>query len=217
MLEEIERIVEYGILKDIEEAVRSALEEGITATAVLDTMINALVKVGERYQRKELFVPDMLISAMTMQRGVGILKPLFAADDGSRYGKFIIGTVRGDLHDIGKNLVSMMVSAAGFQVIDLGVDVPPEKFIEAIRENPDCRVVGVSALLTTTLEAMRKTVPAITEAGRRSQVKIMVGGTPVTQAFADRIGADVHTSNAAEAAIKARELAKEQESKNASP
>ncbi len=211
MLEEIERIVEYGILKDIEEAVRGALEEGITATAVLDTMINALVKVGERYQRKEIFVPDMLISAMTMQRGVGILKPFFAAEGGSRYGKYIIGTVRGDLHDIGKNLVSMMVSAAGFEVIDLGVDVPPEKFIEAIKENPDCRVVGISALLTTTLEAMRKTVQAITEAGLRSRVKIMVGGTPVTQAFAEKIGADAYTPNAAEAALKARELAGQRE------
>jgi methylmalonyl-CoA mutase cobalamin-binding domain/chain len=206
MLETIERLVEYGNLKEIEGAVREALEEGVTAATILDTMIEALVNVGNRYHKKEIFVQDMLIAAMTMQRGVEILKPLLAGVAEAKYGKYIIGTVKGDLHDIGKNLVSMMIQAAGFEVIDLGVDVSPERFIEAIKNNPDCKVVGISALLTTTLGAMQKTVEAITKAGLRSQVKIMVGGTPVTQAFADKIGADVYTSNAGEAAIKAREL-----------
>lgn len=207
MLETIERLVEYGDLKEIEGAVSEALEEGITAATILETMIGALVNVGKRYHKKEIFVQEMLIAAMTMQRGVGILKPLLSGEAEVQFGKYIIGTVKGDLHDIGKNLVSMMIQAAGFEVIDLGVDVPPERFIEAIKDNPDCKVVGISALLTTTLGAMQKTVEAITKAGLRSQVKIMVGGTPVTQAFADKIGADVYTSNAGEAAVKAKELA----------
>ena len=209
MLETIEKLVEYGDLKEIEGAVRAALEEGITAQTILEAMIDALINVGKRYHRKEIFVQEMLIAAMTMQRGVGILKPLLTGVAEVQFGKYIIGTVKGDLHDIGKNLVSMMISAAGFEVIDLGVDVPPERFIEAIKNNPDCRVVGISALLTTTLGAMQKTVEAITNAGLRSQVKIMVGGTPVTQAFADKIGADVYTSNAGEAAVKAKELVKQ--------
>jgi methylmalonyl-CoA mutase cobalamin-binding domain/chain len=209
MLDTIEKLVEYGDLKEIEGAVREALEEGITAETILNTMINALTIVGKRYHKKEIFVQEMLIAAMTMQRGVGILKPLLTGVAEVQFGKYIIGTVKGDLHDIGKNLVSMMISAAGFEVIDLGVDVPPERFIEAIKNNPDCKVVGISALLTTTLSAMQKTVEAITKAGLRSQVKIMVGGTPVTQAFADKIGADVYTSNAGEAAVRAKELAKQ--------
>jgi methylmalonyl-CoA mutase cobalamin-binding domain/chain len=138
---------------------------------------------------------------------VEVLKPLLAGKSVTSYGKFIIGTVQGDLHDIGKNLVALMVESAGFDVIDLGVDVPAEKFVEAIKANPDCKVVGVSALLTTTMEAMKNTVKAIIEAGLKSQVKIMVGGAPITPEFAEEIGADAYTPDAGSAAQKAKELA----------
>jgi len=163
--------------------------------------------VGDRFQRNEIFVPEMLVAAMTMKKGVTVLKPLLAGDAAGKYGKFIIGTVAGDLHDIGKNLVALMVESAGFEIIDLGVDVPAEKFIEAIKGNPDCKVVGLSALLTTTMDAMKTTVKAITDAGLKSQVKILVGGAPITEDFANSIGADAYTSDAGGAAVTAKELA----------
>lgn len=207
MNDRLREYVERGDLKEIEDTVRAALAAGESAREILDVMNEALEEVGARFQRKEIFVPDMLVAAMAMQRGVGVLKPLFREEDPVNRGKYIIGTVRGDLHDIGKNLVMMLLEASGFKVIDLGVDVPPERFIEAIRANPDCHVVGLSALLTTTLSAMGRTVAAITEAGLRDQVKIMVGGTPVTEAFARKIGADAYTSDAAGAVERAKALA----------
>ena len=148
----------------------------------------------------------MLVAARAMKKGVEVLKPHLAGDNSATVGKYIIGTVAGDLHDIGKNLVAMMIESAGFEVIDLGVDVPAEKFVEAIKSNPDCKVVGLSALLTTTMPAMKDTVAAIIDAGPKSQVKIMVGGAPITQEFADEIGADAYTADAASAAQKAKEL-----------
>ena len=135
------------------------------------------------------------------------LRPLLAGSDTVSYGKFIIGTVEGDLHDIGKNLVALMVESAGFEVIDLGVDVPAAKFVETIKANPDCKVVGVSALLTTTMQAMRDTVAAINAAGLNSQVKVMIGGAPITPEYAAEIGADAFTPDAGSAATKAKALA----------
>ncbi len=207
MLELIKETVVNGKLKKIEEAVNNALSEGATAQEVLDSMMVAMDEVGSKFQKNEIYVPEMLVAAKTMQRGVGVLKPLLGGTGVGKYGKYIIGTVAGDLHDIGKNLVAMMIEAAGFEVIDLGIDVPAEKFVEAVKANPDCHVVGVSALLTTTMEAMRITVKALIDAGLKSQVKIMVGGAPITQAFADEIGADAYTTDAASAALKAKELA----------
>ena len=207
MIETVKQAVAGGKIKLIQGAVQEALDGGASAAEILGTMSAAMEEVGARFQSGDLFVPEMLVAAKTMQRGVAVLKPLLGGGEGAQYGKFIIGTVAGDLHDIGKNLVAMMVESAGFEVIDLGVDVPAEKFVEAIQANPDCKVVGVSALLTTTMEAMRGTVKAITDAGLRDRVKIMVGGAPITQAFADEIGADAYTTDAGSAAEKARELA----------
>jgi Predicted cobalamin binding protein len=206
-LQEVANAVETGKLKKIEGIVQEAIDGGAAAGDILNTMIDTMGVIGEKFQRNEIFVPEMLVAALTMKKGVSVIQPLMAADAGAKYGKFVIGTVSGDLHDIGKNLVALMVESAGFEVIDLGVDVPAEKFVETIKANPDCKVVGVSALLTTTMEAMKNTVAAIAEAGLKSQVKILVGGAPITTAFADEIGADAYTPDAGSAATKAKELA----------
>lgn len=151
-------------------------------------------------------MPEMLIAAKAMKKGVEVLKPHLAAGAAGAKGKVIIGTVAGDLHDIGKNLVAMMIESAGFEVIDLGVDVPKEKFAEAYCANPDAKIIACSALLTTTMPAMQDTVAYLNEQDFRKNIKIMVGGAPVTQAFADEIGADAYTEDAASAAQKADEL-----------
>lgn len=200
------KLVESGDLKAIEEAVQQALDQGTEPDVVLDDMVRALSYVGERFQKKEIFISEMLIAAMTIQRGVNVLKPLYMEKRLPDRGVYILGTVKGDLHDIGKNIVAVMLEAAGFRVVDLGVDVSAQRFIEALRENPDCRIVGISALLTTTLSSLKKTVAAIREAGLREDLKIMVGGNPVTAEFAETIGADAYTENAAAAAAKAVEL-----------
>ena len=207
MLDDVKQAVFSGKIKLIQGAVQQTLDEGVSASEILDAMSAAMDDVGAKFQSGEIFVPEMLVAAKTMQRGVQVLKPHLAGDGGMKYGKFIIGTVSGDLHDIGKNLVAMMVESAGFEVIDLGVDANAEKFVEAVKANPDCKVVGISALLTTTMEAMRATVKAITDAGLRDQVKIMVGGAPITQAFADEIGADAYTTDAGAAVEIAKKLA----------
>ncbi|HHU22354.1 MAG TPA: cobalamin-binding protein [Clostridiales bacterium] len=206
-LQEVMKAVETGKLKQIEELVQSAIDEGIEANEILNAMIETMGVIGDKFQRNEIFVPEMLVAGLTMKKGVEVLKPLLAGANVTSYGKFIIGTVQGDLHDIGKNLVALMVESAGFEVIDLGVDVPAQKFVEAIKANPDCKVVGVSALLTTTMEAMKVTVKAIIDAGLKSQVKILVGGAPITPEFAEEIGADAYTPDAGSAAQKAKELA----------
>ena len=206
MMDNVKQAILTGKLKKIEGIVQEALEAGLAPVEILNAMISTMDEVGEKFQNNEIFVPEMLVAALTMKKGVANLKPLLAGEDTNSYGKFIIGTVEGDLHDIGKNLVALMVESAGFEVIDLGVDVPPAKFVEAIKENPDCKVVGVSALLTTTMQAMKNTVAAIEEAGLKDQVKIMVGGAPITPEFAAEIGADAFTPDAGSAAAKAKEL-----------
>ena len=207
MLEQVKEIVATGRLKKVEGAVQEALDAGATPQEVLDSMMSAMDIVGAKFQKNEIYVPEMLVAAKTMQRGVGVLKPLLGGDSSAKYGTYVIGTVAGDLHDIGKNLVAMMIESAGFEIVDLGVDVPAEKFVEAVKAHPDCKVVGVSALLTTTMEAMRVTVKALLDAGLHDQVKIMVGGAPINEAFANEIGADAYTPDAGSAAAKARELA----------
>lgn len=205
-VEEVYELVSAGKSKLVPAAVQAALDEGAEPGAILNVMIDAMGVVGEKFSRKEIFVPEMLIAAKAMKKGVEVLKPHLAAGAAGAKGKVIIGTVAGDLHDIGKNLVAMMIESAGFEVIDLGVDVPKEKFAEAYCANPDAKIIACSALLTTTMPAMQDTVAYLNEQDFRKNIKIMVGGAPVTQAFADEIGADAYTEDAASAAQKADEL-----------
>ena len=204
---EIAAAVEGGKVKLIESLVQEALDAGDGAEDILnDGMIAAMGIVGAKFQSNEIFVPEMLVAAKTMKKGVELLRPHLAGDAVGKKGKYIIGTVSGDLHDIGKNLVALMIESAGFEVIDLGVDVPADKFVEAVKANPDAKVVGASALLTTTMDSLRGTVKALVDAGCKDQVKIMVGGAPITQDFADEIGADAYATDAGSAAVTAVNL-----------
>ena len=205
-IENVNDLVIRGKAKLVPAAVQEALDEGCDATALLDTMIAAMDVVGENFKNGEIFVPEMLISAKAMKKGVEVLKPHLSSGATGALGKVIIGTVAGDLHDIGKNLVAMMIESAGFEVIDLGVDVPVEKFLSTYEENPDTKIIACSALLTTTMPALEATVAAVNAAPWRSKVKVMVGGAPITQEFADKIGADAYTPDAASAAKRAKEL-----------
>ena len=205
-IQNVNDLVTRGKAKLITAAVQETLDEGVAATDILSAMIDAMDVVGEKFKNNEIFVPEMLISAKAMKKGVEVLKPHLATGAVGSMGKMIMGTVAGDLHDIGKNLVIMMIESAGFEVIDLGVDVPVEKFIQTYEENPDTKIIGCSALLTTTMPALADTVAAINAAPWRGKVKVMVGGAPITQEFADKIGADAYTEDAASAAQKAKEL-----------
>lgn len=206
-IQKVADMVIAGKAKLVPGLVQEALDAGCAAPELLNAMIDAMSVVGERFKNNEIFVPEMLIAAKAMKKGVEVLKPHLADADAAKHGKMIIGTVAGDLHDIGKNLVAMMIESAGFEVIDLGVDVPVSKFIETVQANPDVKIVGLSALLTTTMPSLKETVAALNEADFRSNIKVMVGGAPITQAFADEIGADAYTPDAATAAEKAKELA----------
>ena len=204
---ELSHAVEIGKAKLVPGLVQEALDEGNAPIDVLNSMIDAMAVVGEKFMKNEIFVPEMLIAAKAMKKGVEVLKPHLAGDNASKLGKLAMGTVAGDLHDIGKNLVIMMIESSGYEVVDLGIDVPVEKFLEAAND-PEVNVIGVSALLTTTMPAMKETVAALNKHPRRGEFKIMVGGAPITQAFADEIGADVYTTDAASAGQAAKALAK---------
>lgn len=205
-IREIGAAIEAGKGKAVQDLIAAAMDEGMKPIDVLQGMIDSMRDVGEKFKQGEIYVPEMLIAARAMKKGLEILRPKLVGESGAVIGKFVIGTVAGDLHDIGKNLVAMMVESQGFEVIDLGVDVKAEKFIEAIKANPDCRVMGISALLTTTMPAVKETLNALAAAGVRNRVKVMVGGAPVTQAFVDSIGADGFAADAATAASRAKEL-----------
>ena len=205
-IENVHDLVVRGKAKLVPAAVQETLDEGVEASKILDTMIEAMDVVGENFKNGVIFVPEMLIAAKAMKKGVEVLKPHLASGAAGALGKVIIGTVAGDLHDIGKNLVAMMIESAGFEVIDLGVDVPVEKFLTAYEENPGTKIVACSALLTTTMPALQQTVAALNAASWRGDVKVMVGGAPITQEFADKIGADAYTPDAASAAKKAKAL-----------
>ena len=208
VLSDLSAAVEKGKRKVVPGLVQQALDEGIDPNMVLNEgMIDAMGRVGEAFRKGEIFVPEMLIAAKAMQAGVATLKPALAQGGGSSRGKVILGTVAGDLHDIGKNLVGMMIQSAGFEVIDLGVDVADEVFLDTYEKNPDTKIICLSALLTTTMPAMRSTVEKINAASWRGNVKVMVGGAPITQAFCDEIGADCYTPDAASAAEAAKKLA----------
>ena len=205
-IEEVYALVEKGKAKVIAGAVQEALDAGCNPEDILNQgMIKAMDAVGEKFKNGEIFVPEMLVAARAMKKGVEVLKPHLATGAAGAAGKVIIGTVAGDLHDIGKNLVSMMLESAGFEVIDLGVDVPKEKFVEAYEANPDTKIICCSALLTTTMPALKDAVALLNESSFRSQIKVMVGGAPITQEFADEI--DAYTEDAASCAKKAKELA----------
>lgn len=204
-IQEVSNAVQSGKSKIVGGLVQEALNEGLDPVAILNEgMIDAMSIVGEKFKNNEIFVPEMLVAARAMKKGVEVLKPHLAGDNTVSAGKLVIGTVAGDLHDIGKNLVAMMMESAGFEVIDLGVDVPVEKFVGAAKENEDVSIVCVSALLTTTMPAMKDTVKALLDSDVRDRIKIMVGGAPITQGFADEIGADAYTEDAASAAQVAK-------------
>lgn len=184
--------------------VQAALDAGLAADVILNTgMIPAMTEAGRLFEEGDYFVPEMLVAARAMQAGLGVLRPHLVASGVEPVGKVVIGTVQGDLHDIGKNLVMMMLEGAGFEVIDLGVDVKPEAFITAIREQRP-HIMAMSALLTTTMPQMEKTIAALDEAGLRTAVKVMIGGAPVTAEYAAKVGADGYASDASKAATLAK-------------
>jgi 5-methyltetrahydrofolate--homocysteine methyltransferase len=192
--------------QSVAELVQKALDQGMEPKEVLQGgLIAGMDEVGKDFKAGELFVPEVLIAARAMHAGMNVLRPLLAESDSISAGRYLIGTVKGDLHDIGKNLVKMMLEGAGFETIDLGTDVEPQAFVDAVREHKPM-LIGMSALLTTTMVQMRATVEALEEAGLRDSVKIMIGGAPVTEAFAAEIGADAYAPDAASAVDKAREL-----------
>jgi 5-methyltetrahydrofolate--homocysteine methyltransferase len=189
-----------GNREEVVEGVQEALQAQTSAETILkEGMMGAMTEVGRLFEEGEYFVPELLVAARAMQGGMEILKPLLVAEDVEPAGKVVIGTVKGDLHDIGKNLVSMMLEGAGFEIHDLGTDVEPEKFVEAI-QTTDAKIVAMSALLTTTMTSMPVTIEAIKAANIRDKVKIMVGGAPITDAFAKQIGADGFAPDANQAA-----------------
>ena len=192
----------------LQQMVREALAGGVSASAILnDGLIAGMDIVGEKMESGDMFIPEVLMAAQAMGESVEVLKPLLADGESSKVGKVVLGTVKGDLHDIGKNLVKMMMESAGFETIDLGVDISPEDFVKAIVENqPD--IVGLSALLTTTMPMMKRSIETIEESGLRRNLKIIVGGAPVNQAFADEIGADGYAPDAGSASKLAKTLLK---------
>jgi len=206
---EFDALSEAVIKGNMDQAVAEtgkSLEAGIDPQKILDDgLIAAMDVVGEKFSQGSMFVPQMLRSAKTMQACVALLKPQFQAGTVSSKGKILVGTVKGDLHDIGKNLVAMMLEGSGFTIVDLGVDVTPEKFVEAVlNEKP--QIVGMSALLSTTMPAMKATIEALEAAGQRSQVKVLIGGAPVTTKFAEEIGADRYAPDAGSAVSEAKAL-----------
>ena len=200
ILEEISTYLQNGRAPKVKELVQQAIDEGIEPAKILNEgLLSGMDVIGEKFKNNEVFVPEVLIAARAMNAGVGILKPYLVSAGVESKGTAVIGTVKGDLHDIGKNLVKMMMEGKGLKVVDLGVDVSAEQFYNAAMEN-DANIVCCSALRTTTMSEMKNVVDYFTEKGQRDKVKIMVGGAPVTQNFCDSIGADCYTSDAASAA-----------------
>ena len=203
-LKELYEAIVRGDAKTSQAITQQALAEGTNPLALVnDHMVPAMDEVGRRFEASEYYVPELLISARAMKTALDLVKPLLAARGERPAGKVVIGTVKGDLHDIGKNLVASMLEGGGFEVIDLGVNVPPEKFIAAINEK-QANILAMSALLTTTMPAMKSTVEALRQAGVRDRVKVLIGGAPITQKFADEIGADGYSDNAVGAVALAK-------------
>ena len=197
--EEISAFVQQGRAKNVKEVVDKAITDGKPAKEILEKgLLTGMSIIGEKFKNNEVYVPEVLVAARAMNAGMEVLKPVMVASDVEAKGKAILGTVKGDLHDIGKNLVKIMLEGKGIEVIDLGVDVPADKFIQAALDN-DAKIIACSALLTTTMSVMKDVVALADEKGVHGKVKIMVGGAPVTQNFCDKIGADFYTPDAASA------------------
>jgi 5-methyltetrahydrofolate--homocysteine methyltransferase len=208
LFQEIYSAVIEGENHVVQGKVKDALDNGFAPEDILNlSLIPAMAEVGHQFECGEYFVPEMLISARAMQAGLILLKPVLKIKDVKPTGKVVIGTVKGDLHDIGKNLVGMMLEGAGFEIIDLGTDVPPEKFVSTLRADP-ADIVALSALLTTTMPNMQKTIEALENAGIRNQVKVIIGGAPVTEAYAEGIKADGYSPDASRAVALAKQLIK---------
>ena len=206
LLEKIAERLIVGKIDEVKELSQQALDQGTSPRDIIDKgLLAGMDVVGKRFKAGDMFIPEVLLCARCMHGAMDILKPLLSEADSAGIGIYVIGTVEGDLHDIGKNLVSMMLQGAGFEVIDLGTNIKPQQFVDAVREHKPT-ILGLSALLTTTMPKMAETINALKEAGIRDQVKVMAGGAPVTQAFVDEIGADAYGANAASATEKAKEL-----------
>ena len=206
VLDELARAVIDGDGEAVASLVHRALSEGLQASRIINEgLIAGMNTVGERFKQGEFFIPEVMMSARSMHDGLAIVKPLLTRSESSSAGTIVICTVKGDVHDIGKNLVAMMLEGGGFRVVDLGTDVPPEKVVAAVREHSP-EILAMSTLLTTTRGRIPETIRALEAAGVRDRVKVMVGGAPVTQAFADRAGADGFAPDAALAVDKARQL-----------
>lgn len=205
-LKKIAEILIQGKAPQVKKLVQEAVDEGEEVEKILNEgLLAGMSVVGERFKKNEIYVPEVLISARAMKEGMQIIRPLLAEKNIKGAGTVILGTVKGDLHDIGKNLVGMMLEGAGFDVVDLGVDVAPERFAQEVK-GKDAQIVGLSALLTTTMPAMKQIIAALTNQRIRGRVKIMIGGAPVTQDYADEIEADGYAPDAASAVDKAKEL-----------
>jgi len=195
-----------GDQEQVTRLVQQAIDENVAANKILNEgLIKGMDIVGDRMQEGDMFIPEVLMSAKAMSAAVAILKPLLGEDESALSGKVVIGTAKGDMHDIGKNLVSMMLESAGFEIIDLGVDVAPEQFVQAVKEH-QAQIVGLSALLTTTMPMMQSTIDALKDAGVRERVKVLIGGAPVNQDFADKIGADGYAPDAGSASKLAKQI-----------
>ena len=192
-------------ISGVEEACREAIEAGVPAYRAVEGMAEGMRIVGEKYERDEFFLAELVVAGEAMKEGMKILEPHLKGDEVKTIGKVVIGTVKGDMHDIGKNVIAIMLSAAGFNVTDLGADVPVERFVEAVKENnPD--IVGMSALLTTTMVEMENVIKALKEAGLRDRVKVIIGGAPISQEYAEKIGANAYARDAAEAVAVCKSL-----------
>lgn len=198
-LKSISETLIAGKIEELKKSVQAAIDEGTAASEILGkALMPGMDVVGERMENGDMFIPEVLMSAKAMSGSLEILKPLLTPDEAKSAGKIIIGTVKGDLHDIGKNLVAMMLESAGFEIVNLGVDIAPERFVEETKKH-EVQVVALSALLTTTMPQMQKTIDALKESGLKDQIKIIVGGAPVTEKFAKEIGADGYAPDAGSA------------------
>ena len=207
IVNDISLAVQQGKKNDVVALVQKAVDEGVDTSVILNEgLIDAMSIIGDKFSRNEVFVPEMLIAARAMSAGTDTLKPLLVEQGTEPLGYAVIATVKGDMHDIGKNLVRMMIEGKGIEVADLGVDVAADAFVDYLKAHPECKLVCLSALLTTTLPMIPETIEAIKTAGLRDQVKILIGGAPVTQEFCEEVGADAYTPDAGSAALAAAKL-----------